>query len=73
MPTLDYSEDAADAGNISWYAIIIGNTKQFQLVEQYLAAGMSFLQVAQVMLGTKELLDIRSIGSSSERICQPLC
>ena len=26
-PTLDLSENAADAGNISWYAIIINNTK----------------------------------------------
>ena len=38
--TLDYSEDAADIGDISRYAIIISKTKQFQLVAQYLAAGM---------------------------------
>ena len=68
VPTLDYPEDAADAGNVSQYAIIVGNTKQFQLVAQYLAAGMSFRQVAQVMLDTKELLGIGSIGSCSERI-----
>ena len=27
VPTLDSSEDAADAGNFSRYAIIVGNTK----------------------------------------------
>ena len=42
VPTLDSSEDAAYAGNVSRYAIIIGNTKQFQLVAQYLASGLSF-------------------------------
>ena len=36
--TLDSSEDAAEARNVSRYIIIIGNTKQFQLVAQYLAA-----------------------------------
>ena len=66
--TLDSSEDAADAGNVSRYAIIVGNTKQFQLMAQYLASGLSFRQVAQVMLDTKELLGIRSIGSCSEGI-----
>ena len=68
VPTLYSSEDAADAGTVSWYAIIVVNTKQFQLVAQYLAAGMTFRQVAQVMLDTKELLGIGSIGSCSERI-----
>ena len=63
VPTLDSSEDAEDTGNVSWYDITVGNTKHFQLVAQYLAAGMSFHQVAQVMLNTKELLSIRSIGS----------
>ncbi len=42
VPTLDSSEDAGDAGNVSWYAITVTNTKQFQLVVQYLAAGLSF-------------------------------
>ena len=55
-------------GNVSWYAIIVGNTKQFQLVAQYLAAGLSFRQMSQVMLNTKELLGIRSIRSCSEGI-----
>ena len=68
VPTLDYSEDAADAGNVSRYAIIVGNTKQFQLVAQYLASGLSFRQVTQLMLDTEELLGIRSIGSCSEGI-----
>ena len=68
VPTLDLSEDAADAGDVSRYAIIVSNTKQFQLVAQYLAAGLSFRQVAQVMLETKELLGIGSIGSCSEGI-----
>ena len=68
VPTLDYSEDAADAGNVSRYAIIFGNIKQFQLVAQYFSAGLLFRQVAQVMLDTKELLGIRSIGSCSEGI-----
>ena len=62
VPTLDSSEDAADAVNVSRYAIIVGNTKQFQLVAQYLAAGLLLRQVAQVMINTKELLRIRIIG-----------
>ena len=66
VPTLDSSEDAADAGDVSRYAIIVSNTKQFQLVTQYLAAGLSFHQVAQVIINTKDLLGIRSIGSCSE-------
>ena len=53
VPTLDSSEDATDAGKFNWYAIIVGITKQFQLVAQYLAAGLSFRQMAQVMLDTK--------------------
>ena len=53
VPTLDSSEDAADAGNVSRYAIIVGNTKQFQLVAQYLADGLSLRQVTQVMLDKK--------------------
>ena len=61
VPALDSSKDAADAGNISRYAIIVGNTKQFQLLEQYLDSRLSFCQVAQVMLNTKELLAIGSI------------
>ena len=53
VPTLDSSEGAADAGNVSRYATIVGNTNQFQFVAQYLAAGPSFRQVAQLMLDTK--------------------
>ncbi len=45
VPTLDSSEDATDVGDISRYAITITNTKQYQLVVQYLAAGLSFHQV----------------------------
>ena len=63
VPTLDSSEDVADAGNFSRYAIIVCNTKQFQLVAQYLAAGLSFCQVARVMHNTKNLLGIGRIGS----------
>ena len=40
---------AADASDVSRYAITVSNTKQFQLVAQYLASGLSFLQVAQVL------------------------
>ena len=68
VPTLDSSEDAADAGNVSRYAIIFGNTKQFQLVAQYLAAGLSFSQVAHAMINTREILGIGSIVSCSEGI-----
>lgn len=68
VPTLDSSEDAANASGISRYAIIVNNTKQFLLVAQYLAAGLSFRQVAQVVLDTKELLGVGSIGSVSEGI-----
>ncbi len=66
--TLDSSEDAADAGDVSRYAITVTNTKQFQLVVQYLAVGLSFRQVTQVIMETKEVLDIESIGSCSEGI-----
>jgi hypothetical protein len=45
VPTVDSSEDAADAGNVNQYAITVTNTKQFQLVVKYLAAGLSFRQV----------------------------
>jgi hypothetical protein len=68
VPTLDSSEDAEDAGDVSWYAITVTNTKQFQLVAQYLAAGQSFRQVSQVIMETKEVLGIGSIGSCSEGI-----
>jgi hypothetical protein len=34
VPTLDSSEDAADAGDVSRYAIAVTNTKHFQLVAQ---------------------------------------
>jgi hypothetical protein len=68
VPTLDSSEDEADAGDVSRYAITVTNTKQFQLVAQYLAAGLSFRQVSQVIVETKEVLGIGSIGSCSERI-----
>jgi hypothetical protein len=45
VPTLDSSEDVADASDVNWYAITVTNTKQFQLVVQYLVAGLSFRQV----------------------------
>jgi hypothetical protein len=56
VPTLDSSEVAADAGDVSRYAITVTNTKQFQLVAQYLAAGLSFRQVSQVIMGMEEVL-----------------
>ena len=56
VPNLYSSEDAADAGDVSRYAIIVSNTKQFQLVAQYLAAGLSFHQVEHVIIDTKEML-----------------
>ena len=68
MPALDYSEDATYVSNISRYAIIARNTKQFQLVEQYLDSGLSFHQVKNVVVDTKELLVIRSIGSCPKGI-----
>ena len=68
LTTIYYSEDASYAWDIIWYAIIVRNTKQFRLVAQYLAAGMSFHQLAQVMVDTKELLGIYIIGSCSEVI-----
>jgi hypothetical protein len=68
VPTLDSSEDAADAGDVSRYAITATNTKQFQLVAQYLAAGLSFRQVSQVIMETKEVLGIGSTGSWSAAI-----
>jgi hypothetical protein len=68
VPTLDSSEDAADAGDSSRYASTVTNIKQFQLVAQFLAAGLSFRQVSQVIMETKEVLGIGSIGSCSEGI-----
>jgi hypothetical protein len=69
VPTLDSSsQDAADAGDVSRYVITVTSTKQFQLVAQYLAAGLSFRQVSQVIVETKEVLGIGSIGSCSEGI-----
>jgi hypothetical protein len=68
VPTLDSSEDVTDAGDVSRYAITITNTKQFQLDSQYLAAGLSFRQVSQVNMETKEVLGIGSIGSCSQGI-----
>jgi hypothetical protein len=68
VPTLDSSEDAADAGDVSRYAITVTNTRHFQLVAQYLAAGLSFRQVSHVIMETKEVLGIGSIGSCSEGI-----
>jgi hypothetical protein len=68
VPTLDSSEDAADAGYVSRYAIVVTSTKQFQLLAQYFAAGLSFRKVSQVIMETKVVLGIRSIGSCSEGI-----
>jgi hypothetical protein len=68
VPTLDSSEGAADACDVSHYAITVTNTKQFQFVAQYLAAGLSFRQVSQVIMETKEVLGIGSIDSCSEGI-----
>jgi hypothetical protein len=68
VPTLDSSEDAADVGDVSRYAITVTNTKQFQLVVQYLAVGLLFRQVTQVIMEMKEVLGIGSIGSCSEGI-----
>jgi hypothetical protein len=68
VPTLDSSENAADTGDVSRDAITVTNTKQLQLVAQYLAAGLSFRQVSQVIMETKEVLGIGSIGSCSEGI-----
>ncbi|CAM6014690.1 unnamed protein product [Sphagnum balticum] len=68
VSALDSSEDAADAGDVSRYAITVTNTKQFQLVVQYLAVGLLFRQVTQVIMETKEVHSIRSIGSCSEGI-----
>jgi hypothetical protein len=68
VPTLDSSEDATDAGDVSRYAITVTNTKQFQLVVQYLAVGLSFRQVTQVIMETKEIFSIGSIGLCSEEI-----
>ena len=53
VPTLDSSEDAANASDFSRHAIIVRNTKQFQLVEKYLDYGLSFNQVSHVMADTK--------------------
>jgi hypothetical protein len=68
VPALDSSEDAADAGDVSRYAITVTKTKQFQLFAHYLAAELSFRQVSQVTMETKEVLGIGSIGSCSEGI-----
>jgi hypothetical protein len=68
VSTLDSSEDAADVGDVSRYAITVTNTKQFQLVVQYLVVGLSFGHVTQVIMETKEVLGIGSIGLCFEGI-----
>ena len=68
MPTPNSSEDAVDSGDVVWYDIIISNTNQFQLVAKYLANVMLFHQVTQVVVDTKDLLVIGSIGLCSEEI-----
>ena len=60
FPALDYLEDAADSGNTGKYSITINSTKQFNLVAQYLFAGLSLYKMTQVVVNTKER-------------CQPLC
>ena len=63
--TLDLLE-GDDAGPISHYAITMNNARQFTLVAQYLASGLSFWQVSCVLANTKEVLRIGSIGSCTE-------
>ena len=63
-----HSSEKADAKKLSWYAINVSNSKQFLLIVQYLAAGLSFCQVNRVLAGTKELLGVGSIGSCYEGI-----
>ena len=53
VPALDSSWDAADAGDISWYAVIIINTNQFQLVAKYVSSRLLFHQVAHLIIDTK--------------------
>jgi hypothetical protein len=46
-------------GDVSRYAITVTNTEQFQLVAQYLAAGLSFRQVSHVIMETRRYGQIR--------------
>ena len=66
--TLDSSEGSADSSDVSWYASIFINTKQFQFVAQYWVSGLLFHQEAQMMLDLKGLLGIGIIGYCYEGI-----
>ena len=68
VPTLNLSENESDAGDVSWYNIIFRNTNKFNLVAKYLAAGLLLHRVAHVMVNTKELIRIGSIGLCYEGI-----
>ena len=68
VPNINSSEDASDADDTSWYVIIVRNTKQFQLVVQYLDYGLSFHNVAYVMVDKKEFLGNGIIESCSKGI-----
>jgi hypothetical protein len=67
VPTLDSSEDAADASDVSRHAITVTNTKQFQLVAIF-GCWTVFPSGFTSDYGTKEMLGIGSIGSCSEGI-----
>lgn len=67
-PILDPFENTADFTGTIWHAIIAKNSMQFQLFARYFGAGLSFSQVPQVMLETKELLYNEGSGSISESV-----
>lgn len=64
--SVDPDDSEQSFPNAGRYNIIIRNTKQFKLVCRYLASGLSFRQIVQVISDTKELLGIATIGSCSE-------
>ena len=58
---LHISDSEARAG----YATTIKNVLQFRLVVKYLSHGLSFSQIAAVLLSTKQLTGVGAIGSVS--------
>lgn len=53
-PTPVPSDKEADAGGINQYVTIVINFKQLRLVARYVGVGLSFRQMEQLMLETKE-------------------
>jgi hypothetical protein len=68
VPSLDSSEGAADAGDVSRYAITVTNTNQFSVGCTIFGCWTVVPSGFAMIMETKEVLGIGSIGSCSEGI-----